>query len=109
MGAPADSGAGALLSREILAGFPPGNEPGGRFETRLGYGLAALGGRFTGTPELGFALSNTHRDHSLGWRLSSGPNHSGTFALHVGGTRRESLDRRHRPEHSVEITLRLRR
>ena len=54
MGAPADSGAGALLSRETLAGFPPGNEPGGRFETRLGYGLAALGGRFTGTPELGF-------------------------------------------------------
>ena len=36
-----------------------------------GYGIALFGGGFTGTPNLGFGLSDTGRDYRLGWRLTS--------------------------------------
>ena len=40
-------------------------------EGELGYGLAAFGGRFTGTPNLGFGLSGTSCDWRIGWRPTS--------------------------------------
>ena len=47
-------------------------EPESRIEGEVGYGVALLGDRLTGTPNAGFALSGDGaRDYRLGWRLVS--------------------------------------
>ena len=62
-------GMDALLGRETLAGLAA-NDNGdttasaGRLEAELGYGIALFGGGFTGTPHLGFGLSDTARDYA---------------------------------------------
>ena len=44
----------------------------GRLESELGYGIALFGDRSTGTPNLGFALTDgSARDWRVGWRLTS--------------------------------------
>ena len=97
LGAAPSGGMDALLDRETLAGFA-GNDDGSGFEAssrltgELGYGLPAFGGGFTGTPNIGFGLSDTGRDWRLGWRLSpAGPRVSG-FEMNLDATRRESAD-----------------
>ena len=50
-----------------------------RLEGRIGYGLPMFGDRFTGTPEIGFGLSDSSRDHSLGWRLTREGRDAGSF------------------------------
>ena len=72
-GASPAGGMDALLSRETLAGLAANDEDsGGRFEAssrlegELGYGLPAFGGAFTGTPNVGFALSD---GGAREWRL----------------------------------------
>ena len=94
LGAQAAGGADALLGRQTLADLAAGD--GGtrsrRLELRLGYGAGAFGGRFTATPELGLALSDTGREYRLGWRLAlvrSGPS---SFELGLEATRREPAD-----------------
>ena len=62
-----------------------------RFDTELGYGLPVFGGGFTGTPNVGFGLSDGGlRDYRLGWRLI--PAASGDTGLEVSldATRREA-------------------
>ena len=69
-----------------------------RLDAELGYGLPVFGGGFTGTPNLGFGLSDTARDWRLGWRLTSALDGDPGFELSLDATRRESADRRrHRP------------
>ena len=74
LGGAASGGASALLGRRTLAGLAA-NDTGDPLERRnlklgFGYGFAALGGRFTFTPEIGFGMSNSSREYSLGWRLT---------------------------------------
>ena len=84
----------ALLGRETLAGLAA-NDNGEdvqrqrRLELRLGYGFPAFGDRFTSTPELGFGLSNGHREYSLGWRLNMAGGGANALELHLEATRRE--------------------
>ena len=67
-------------------------EPSSRFDAEVGYGMALLGDRFTGTPNVGFGLSDTARDYRIGWRLTSAaPNASG-FEVSLDATRREAVN-----------------
>ncbi len=72
-----------------------------------GYGLPVLGGRFVGTPRLGYSASSHGRDLSLGWQLApeAGPG-APDLSLGVLATRRGSG-----PEptgHGIAIELRAR-
>ena len=88
----AGSGMERLWSAHDAQGLAPGPgfEAGQRLEGELGYGLGLLGGRFTGTPNVGFGLSGTTRDWRVGWRLTA-PGDPG-FAVHLDATRRKSVN-----------------
>ena len=65
-------------------------EPESRLEGELGYGLALLGDRFTGTPNVGFGLSGAGaRDYRIGWRFSSAVPGDPGFEVTLDATRRE--------------------
>ena len=76
IGVAPQGGADALLGATSLTGLAA-NDNGQelqqrRLEARFGYGVAALGDRFTATPEIAVGLSDAGRDYSLGWRLTRG-------------------------------------
>ncbi|MDE0059281.1 MAG: hypothetical protein OXP07_14240, partial [Defluviicoccus sp.] len=52
---------------------------------------AALGDRFTATPEAGLALSSAGRQYSIGWRLARRPG-PGTAELALEARRSESAN-----------------
>ena len=70
----AAGGVERLWSARDARGLSPGAgfEAGQRLDGELGYGLAAFGNRFTGTPNVGFGLSDASREVRLGWRLTLG-------------------------------------
>ena len=89
-------GMDALLGRETLAGLAANDDGAtastGRLEAELGYGIALFGGGFTGTPHLGFGLSDTGRDYRLGWRLTSARKGDPGFTIDLDATRREAAN-----------------
>ena len=109
MGASATGGMDGLLRRDTLTGRlanDDGNELARqRFDVRLGYGLAAYGDRFTMTPEIGYGMSETGRDWSLGWRLTPARRDRSSFELKLEATRREHDDGIGAPEHGVGLRL----
>ncbi len=115
VGASATGGVDALYGRDTMAelgGADDGTgaaDPLGRrsLEVRAGYGLSAFGGRFTGTPELGFGVSESGRDYSLGWRLTREGRNTGSFAFRVEATRREDAND-NVPEHGVGMRATIR-
>ena len=72
-------------------------EPESRLEGEIGYGVGLLGDRFTGTPNMGFGLSDGgSREYRIGWRLARAGGGSsgssglfGSFALSLDATRSE--------------------
>ena len=107
-GSPA-GGMDALLGRETLAGLTADDNASagsGRLEAELGYGIAMFGGGFTGTPYLGFALSDTSRDYRLGWRLKAAERGGRGLALDLQATRRERADGNR--EHGVMLVASIR-
>ena len=107
IGAGASGGKDALLSRTTLEGLAA-NDNGDdlaqrRLELRAGYGFAMFGGRFTGTPEIGFGLSESAsgsaRDYSLGWRLTRFGSGPGSLEFSLEARRRESANDDVPPEH----------
>ena len=108
MGAQATGGADALLARTTMAGLAANDEgeaPGRRrLEATLGYGFPVFAGRFTGTPEVGVALSQAERSYRLGWRLGLAGDGRVSLGLKLEGTRREpAADGA--PEHAVALRL----
>ena len=107
-GASPSGGMDALLGRETLAGLAA-NDDGGRFEAssrlegELGFGLAAFGGAFTGTPNIGFALSDNARDYRLGWRLTSAVPGDPGFEVSLDATRRETANDDTPAEHGAML------
>ena len=107
-GAAPSGGVNALLTRETLARLAANeNDNGGGFRTagrlegEIGYGLALRGGGFTGTPNLGFGLSDGGaRDWRVGWRLASAVPRDAGFEVNLDATRKEpAYDAA--PEHGV--------
>ncbi len=107
-GASPSGGMDALLGRETLAGLAA-NDDGGRFEAssrlegELGFGLAAFGGAFTGTPNIGFGLSDNARDYRLGWRLTSAVPGDPGFEVSLDATRRETANDDTPAEHGAML------
>ena len=113
IGAGASGGKDALLSRTTLEGLAA-NDNGDdlaqrRLELRAGYGFAMFGGGFTGTPEIGFGLSETApgsaRDYSLGWRLTRFGSGPGSLEFSLEARRRESANDDVPPEHGTGFTV----
>ena len=105
-GGSATGGKDALFSREAMDGLAANGNGGGnrRLEGRIGYGLPVFGDRFTGTPEIGFGLSDDGRDYSLGWRLTREGRDAGSFEVALEATRRESAND-NTPEHGIGFQL----
>ena len=107
-GAAPAGGMDALLGRETLAGLAANDDGGGfhaasRLEGEVGYGLAVFGGGFTGTPNIGFGLSDTGRDWRLGWRLTSAPTGDPGFKVSLDATRSEPANDNGTLEHGVML------
>ena len=107
LGSGASGEAGRLLERETLAGLGEDDGQGShaRFDAELGYGLPVAGNRFTGTPWVGFGLSGSARDYTLGWRFR--PLGGGNLHLGLEATRTESAND-NEPEHAATLRLRAR-
>ena len=101
----ASSGVDRLWSARDAQGLAPDGEfePERRLDAELGYGLAAFGGRFTGTPNLGLGLSDGVRDWRLGWRLTPAAQDRSGFELNLDAIRRESANDDEAPEHGVML------
>ena len=111
MGVSARGGADALLGRTTLAGLAA-NDNGDelerrRLEVKLGYGFGAFGDRFTATPEVGFGMSEGHRDYSLAWRFVRDRRRGdiGSLEFSLEARRRESANDDTPPEHGVGLRL----
>lgn len=72
-------------------------------EVKLGFGFGAFGGAFTGTPNVGFGLSESVRDLRLGWRLTSAVRRDPELVVNLDATRRESANGDVAPEHGVML------
>ena len=69
-----------------------GNEdaaPSNRLDTEFGYGLPVFGGGFTGTPNVGFGMSEAARDYRIGWRLTPAAASASGFEVNLDAVRRE--------------------
>ena len=77
-----------------------------RVDAEVGYGMSLFGGGFTGTPNVGFGVSEAARDLRLGWRLSPSGG-GGDFELDLDAVRREGVDDGD-AEHGVRLTSRIR-
>ncbi len=109
-GASPSGGMEALLERETLAGRAANdNAAGGRLEGEIGYGLAAFGGGFTGTPYTGFGFSaDGARDYKAGWRLTSARAGDLDFEVGLEVTRREAANGDDAPEHGAMLRATIR-
>ena len=115
VGASASGGADALLARGTLAGLGASSGPEAsdtaellsrRLDIKFGYGFAAGGGRFASIPEIGFGLSDTGRDFSLGWRLAGDRSGGGgAFQLSAEARRYETDGGNRPPEHGIGVRL----
>ena len=70
------------------------------------YGLPVLGGRFTGSPHVGFGLATAARDYTIGWRLTPEAATAPDVSFGLKAVRRESDTAR--AEHSVGVEVRAR-
>ena len=72
-----------------------------RLDGELGFGLPVFGGGFTGTPNVGFGLSDGAREVRMGWRLT--PAGGDGFELSLDAARRDGDGAA--PEHRVGVGL----
>ena len=63
-----------------------------RFDAEVGYGIGVFGGGYTGTPNVGFGLSDTAREVRMGWRLNAAGRVGRDFEVRLDVTRREEGD-----------------
>ena len=108
VGASSSGGMNALLGRDTMAASPgvAGIAGASRLQARAGYGLPMGAGRFIGTPQLGFGLSEGRHDYTLGWHLSAARREALDLTLGVEASRRENPDAGN-PEHGVMLQFSL--
>ena len=95
VGAEASGGVEALLRPQSAQALEAADDDGSVLERRTleakaGYGFALFDGRYTGTPELGFGMSDAGREVVLGWRLAEETRTGLAFGLDVEGARQKS-------------------
>ncbi len=96
-------GAGKLWHEEMPKGGSV--ESAGGFEGELGYGFGHFGGRFTGTPNVGFGASDGGgREVRIGWRLTPAAGGGSGFEVNLDATRRESANGNDPPAHGAMLT-----
>ncbi|MDE0714119.1 MAG: hypothetical protein OXI10_04505, partial [Gammaproteobacteria bacterium] len=78
----------------------------GTWSMEAAWGLPVLGGRFTGSPHLGFGHSANSREWTLGWRVA--PESSGARDVSFGlkAVRRESRGEATRHAAGFEMSVR---
>ena len=81
----------ALPDAHALAGNDEA-APSNRLDTEFGYGLPVFGGGFTGTPNVGFGLSEAARDYRIGWRLTPAAANASGFEVNLDAVRREAAN-----------------
>ena len=82
-----------LPDAHALAANDEAATPSSRLDTELGYGLSVFGGGFTGTPNVGYGLSDGGaRDYRLGWRLTPAASGDTGFEVSLDATRRETAN-----------------
>ena len=57
-----------------------------------GWGMALFGDRFTGTPNVGFRMSEAAREYRMGWRLTSVVEGDPGFEVSLDAVRREAVN-----------------
>lgn len=119
IGAASSGGAQALLSRTTLDGLTAYDPEAGdanddlrarRTDLTLGYGLRALDGRVTLTPQAGVGLSDTGRDMRLGLHLTQRPGEGANESINLSleARRREHANDAAAPEHELGLQLNVR-
>ena len=83
-----------------------GSEATSRWAMEAAYGLPVLGGRFTGSPHVGFGFATGARDYSVGWRLAPEAATAPDLSFGLKATRRESDTQA--AEHTVGFEVRAR-
>ena len=99
------SGSERLWAEPASAGLAAngGAVPSSRLDGEVGYGMALLGDRFTGTPHVGFGFSDTAREYRMGWRLTSAVPGDPGFEVGLDATRREAVNDNDDAEHGVML------
>ena len=105
-GGQSQGGLDALFTPDPLEDRTGNAEPTSRWAMEAAYGLPVLGGRFTGSPHVGFGLATAARDYTVGWRLTPEAATAPDLTFGLKATRRESDGAE--PEHTAgfEITAR---
>ena len=105
-GGQAQGGLDALFTPDPLEDRTGSGEAASRWAMEAAYGLPVLGGRFTGSPHVGFGLATAARDYTIGWRLTPEAASAPDLSFGLKAVRRESDAAA--AEHSVgfEITAR---
>ena len=83
-----------------------GSEAQSRWAMEAAYGFPAFGGRFTGSPHVGFGFATGARDYSVGWRLAPEAATAPDLSFGLKATRRESDTQA--AEHTVGFEVRAR-
>ena len=98
-GGPAQGGLDALFASTPLEDRTGNGEATNRWAMEAAYGLPVLGGRFTGSPHMGFGLAPAARDYTVGWRLTPEAAGAADVTFDFRTTRREGAGSE--PEHRV--------
>ncbi len=105
-GGQAQGGLDALFTPDPLEDRTGNAEPTSRWAMEAAYGLPVLGGRFTGSPHVGFGLATAARDYTIGWRLTPEAASAPDVSFGLKATRRESEAARAEHTAGFEATLR---
>ena len=105
-GGKAAGGLDALFRPDPLDDRTGGGEAASRWAVEAAYGLPAFGGRWTGSPHMGFGLATGARDYSLGWRLTPEAANAPDLSFGVRATRRESDAAKAEHTFGIEVNAR---
>ncbi|MXW49926.1 MAG: hypothetical protein F4Z84_06690, partial [Gammaproteobacteria bacterium] len=102
LGGRPEGGVQALFEADPL-GLQHGGAATGRWTAETAWGFPVFGDRFIGRPHVGYGLSTTERDYTLGWQLKPLDEDAPDLTLGVQTKRRESEGEK--PDHGIELEI----
>ena len=100
-GGQSSGGLDALFASDPLV--PMGQDGAGQWTAEAAWGLPAFNDRFTGAPTLGYGVSGSGRDISVGWFLEPSDENAPDLRLGLKLTRRESPTEP--PQHGIAVEI----